>query len=192
MSASRFCENCGATLVAKARFCEACGRAVFAPPALTVTGVVAPSSATPRPSQRRWLIVGGVGGCGGNRLRGRVRSGRILPLPIHCPGTRPYQHQSLFGSRSAPTPLVNTSPFPLTPAIAAATPTIPAQGRRPDLSQHTVRSPSAVRSIKARWCRSIRVKRFRTARPLSMPTGRTAALFPIRLSITTGTGMGPT
>ena len=61
------CLHCGATLAADARFCEACGRAVSALSVPPMSEVAVSSSATPRPSQPRWLIAGcaaTVAGCG--------------------------------------------------------------------------------------------------------------------------------
>jgi hypothetical protein len=143
MSASRFCENCGATLVAKARFCEACGRAVSALSALTVTGVAAPSSATPRPSQRRWLIIGGVAIVVVIACVAMIAVGGFFFFQSTAQGpTKPAP--SAFGSPSTPTPLVNTSPLVRTPAIVAATLTIPAQrtmtGAQPTYSSVTFSS----------------------------------------------------
>ena len=143
MSASRFCENCGATLVAKARFCEACGRAVSAPPAPAMPEVAAPSSATLRLSQPRWLIVGGVAVVAVIACVAVIAVGGFFFFQSTAQGpTKPAP--SAFGSPSAPTPLVNTSPLLRTPAIAAATPTIPAQrattGSQPTYSSVTFSS----------------------------------------------------
>ncbi len=155
MNETHSCEHCGAALTADARFCETCGRAVSAPSAPAVTGVTAPSSAMPRPSQPRRLIAGcvavvaviacvGVAAMGGFFFFQSTAKVPTIPAPI------------AFGSPSARTPPVNTATLPPTPVIVATTPVVelpatiaPVPSVTPAIAAATLTIPALVATTRA-------------------------------------------
>lgn len=109
MSATRFCEQCGAPLAADARFCDKCGRAVAVPSV--------PIAAPARSNQSTWLIAGCLAAIALIACVALIAVGGFFYLQNATPARAPA-----VGVYTFITP--TRAPNPIAPLPTFATPTI--------------------------------------------------------------------